>query len=330
MSRNDLLIIHQGALGDFVVTFPVLSSLREKFHRIHALCNARHGALAKMLNLVDKSFPLEAARFATLYSDRIDPGVKEMLAGYREIVLFTWSRRLERAVAGIVGPRAHRISPRPGAWERTHVTRHLWRRLAEIGLVEDRGGEMAADMEKRSLMDAVPPSRLSPGVLVHPGSGSTRKNWPLSNFLQAADMLRRDGFPTVFILGPAERERMNAADIKTGPLANACTPDDLKELAALLLTSDGYIGADSGVSHLAGFIGIPTVAVFGPSDPERWKPNGRAVRVVRPVPDCHPCFEISPRNCDDADCLADITPAMVVGAFYEICENGAEKRGESS
>ncbi|MCP4694318.1 MAG: glycosyltransferase family 9 protein, partial [Desulfobacterales bacterium] len=122
MSRKDLLIVHQGALGDFVVAFPILRRLREKFRRIHALCKGGHGALAKMLNLVDGSHPLEAARFASLYTDHVDPGVKEMLADYGAILLFTWSRGLERTVVKTVGRGvAHRVSPRPGPWERMHV-----------------------------------------------------------------------------------------------------------------------------------------------------------------------------------------------------------------
>jgi ADP-heptose:LPS heptosyltransferase len=53
-------------------------------------------------------------------------------------------------------------------------------------------------------------------------------------------------------------------------------------LAAVLAESRGYFGNDSGVSHLAAALGVPTVAVFGPTDPAVWAPLGPEVSVVAP------------------------------------------------
>jgi len=80
-----------------------------------------------------------------------------------------------------------------------------------------------------------------------------------------------------------------------------------------LKQSSGFIGNDSGLSHLSAFIGVPVIAIFGPSDPIRWRPVGPAVAVVEPEIDCRPCFELEQKNCDSIDCLNSISPKQVIG-----------------
>jgi ADP-heptose:LPS heptosyltransferase len=65
-------------------------------------------------------------------------------------------------------------------------------------------------------------------------------------------------------------------------------------------------------------MGLPTVVIFGPADPARWKPNGPSVEIVRPELECHPCFEIDVSNCPAPKCLDDTIPQAVMDAFYQI------------
>ena len=58
MTNASLLIIHQGALGDVVLTFPAIIALRQKFSRIDILCQGQLGNLAVKLGLIDKKYPL--------------------------------------------------------------------------------------------------------------------------------------------------------------------------------------------------------------------------------------------------------------------------------
>jgi heptosyltransferase-2 len=71
-------------------------------------------------------------------------------------------------------------------------------------------------------------------------------------------------------------------------LAGAVRIDDLYHLACWLRQARLYVGNDSGISHLAAAVGIPTVAIFGPTDPAVWAPRGAHVAVVRaPDGDLH-------------------------------------------
>ena len=113
-------------------------------------------------------------------------------------------------------------------------------------------------------------------ILLHPGSGSKRKCWPLSGFNQIESKLSAAGLKTEFVLGPAEGDLYGSLRDKNRKIHRL---DDLIQLVQLYQTAGGYIGNDSGASHLAAFLGVPTVAIFGPTDPKRWAPVGQAVEL---------------------------------------------------
>jgi ADP-heptose:LPS heptosyltransferase len=86
----------------------------------------------------------------------------------------------------------------------------------------------------------------------------------------------------LLLAGPQDGE-VTAAVLSAGGAEPLPEARDLAvgELAALLARCSGYVGNDSGVTHLAGLLGIPTLALFGPTDPARWAPLAPRVRVVR-------------------------------------------------
>ncbi|MBN8731884.1 MAG: hypothetical protein J0L64_15190 [Acidobacteria bacterium] len=109
-------------------------------------------------------------------------------------------------------------------------------------------------------------------AVIHPFSGSARKNWPLDRFLELAAQLTP---PVVFTAGP--EEEMPAA----GPSRRFAQRrfHNVWALAQWMGNAAFYIGNDSGPSHLAAAAGAPVVAIFGPSDERVWAPPG--ARVVR-------------------------------------------------
>ena len=118
-------------------------------------------------------------------------------------------------------------------------------------------------------------------VVIQPGSGGLHKCWHLDNFLAVAKELRSKGVEVVFLLGPAELERFSNATIKNISSAARCLTDlSLTQVVWLLSCSDGFIGNDSGITHLAAGMGVRTLAVFGPTNPAVYKPIGPAVTVL--------------------------------------------------
>ena len=112
------------------------------------------------------------------------------------------------------------------------------------------------------------PSERADFAVIHPFSGSARKNWPLERFREVASKL---ALPVRWCAGPQEA------------LEDAVRFENLYELACWLASARAYIGNDSGITHLAAAVGTPVVAIFGTTDPTLWAPRGERVRVVSGV-----------------------------------------------
>jgi len=309
--QKSLLIIHQGALGDFILTFPAISRLQQYFRPIDVLCQNQQGQLAKSLGLAQNCYPSEAAYFASLFSDRIDPKIKAILAKYENIILFTRSDDLVQSIKRVTANLSCRLAPKPAPRQRIHVAQFILENIFNCGLItradatlDGFTGAVIADQQRKR-----------DKILLHPGAGSARKRWPVSNFIQVEARLKADGLKPEFVLGPAEANLLHELQ---HPRRLIHVPDDLTQLAALLKSAGGYIGNDSGASHLAAYIGLPAAVIFGPADPKRWAPVGRAVKIVRPSLQCRPCFETETANCDDPQCLAGTRVQQVLEIFYSI------------
>ena len=319
MVEEKLLIFHQGALGDVVLTFPALIRLKKQFTPIDAACKPQLGELTKGLGLIDNWFSQDAARFASLYSNSIDTDVKNLLNTYDEIILFSFSQDLAQSVNRIRQHPVHRISPRPRPTDNLHVAAYLLKNLARCGLIaEDNDLDIPGQPSLYVLPEASYKPLHSRKVMLHPGAGSKKKIWPVINFLQVERLLKSDGYRPEYIIGPADRFLKDEIRMPGARRRAVHTPENITALKALMKTAGGYIGNDSGVSHLAAYLGLPTVAVFGPSDPEMWRPIGPRVEIVRPRFDGRSGAERHRKNTGKPDCFAEITPASVLDAFYKV------------
>lgn len=112
---------------------------------------------------------------------------------------------------------------------------------------------------------AVPPAPLEDFVAIHPFASNPAKRWPLTMFREVAEALP---YPVKWLAGPEES------------LDEAVRFDDLYELACWLSRARMYLGNDSGISHLAAAVGVPTLAIFLTTDPRVWAPRGEHVRIL--------------------------------------------------
>jgi ADP-heptose:LPS heptosyltransferase len=118
-------------------------------------------------------------------------------------------------------------------------------------------------------------------VVIQPGSGSSHKCCHLDNFLAVAEELVSKDIQVIFLLGPAEVERFSDTAIKKITGAAKCLTDlSLTQVLELLSCVDAFLGNDSGITHLAAALGVKTIAVFGPTNPDLYSPIGPAVTVV--------------------------------------------------
>ena len=324
MANSNLLLIHQGALGDFVAIFPAIMQLKKAYSRIDVLCQSQLGKLAAALGLAGRWFGLEGAHFASLFTDQVDPKINKLLRPYTNIVLFSFSKTLEQSLNRITEKRCHRISPKAPAQERIHIVAYVVNNLIKHRLLEKKN----ITLEK--MITAIKGNteagqRIDQNkILIHPGAGSIRKRWPLADFLTIETRLKADNLKPEFIIGPAEGDLVNTLISPGDHVRRVHILAEILDLLALLRSAGGYIGNDSGVSHLAAFLGLPATVIFGPADPKRWTPSGHAVEAVRPDLGCDPCFESEKFNCPDPKCLIKTRPDEVLEAFYRVYQRCAQ------
>jgi heptosyltransferase-1 len=134
--------------------------------------------------------------------------------------------------------------------------------------------------------EAALPAALRHGAfaVLNPGAGWAAKQWPAANYAEVCDELdARYALPAVLNCGPGEMELSEAvcSACRRAPPLTYC--GGLAGLIALLRRARLMIGSDSGPVHLAAALGVPTVALFGPTDPRRNRPYGSAHRNLRPA-----------------------------------------------
>jgi ADP-heptose:LPS heptosyltransferase len=121
-------------------------------------------------------------------------------------------------------------------------------------------------------------------IVLHPGSGGRHKCWHLENFLAIAEELRSRDHEVLFLLGPAEEERLASPEKERIHAAGKCIGHlSLAQVISILSCADAFVGNDSGVTHLAAGIGLRTFALFGPTDPALYRPVGRALTIFRDI-----------------------------------------------
>ena len=315
MTDIQLLIFHQGALGDFVVTFPILKALRTVYPRIDGICRSSFGRLAVDLGVLDGSYPLESARFASLYTDGIDPVVVTLVSTYSSHLLFSFSTILESSVKKIDARRVFRILPWPTAAQKVQVTEFLARQVLACDLLGKEARRRFSQALFHLKGDASRKRRSGARAIICPGAGSMKKRWPLERFMMVAAELKKRGLQPSIILGPAEVDLEAALHHIPQSQAQVVKTRTFQELITVLESTVIYVGNDSGVSHLAAFLGVPTLVIFGPSDPDRWRPFGDHVRIVKAASPCSPCFDTDRPDCPERNCLEEINPDRIVEAL---------------
>ena len=260
--NSNVLIVHTGAIGDFILTFPALSRLREE-SRVTLAGNPDRLGLAKIGGLADYVYSLEAIDFQSVF-DHPSQTFLDFANGFdRAIVCMSDEGGEIDAAFQKTSVSTVDIFPGlpPVTWTR-HASEYY---LEQIGLSVERSAEWTIEGVGEPL-----------DVVIHQGSGSPKKNRPLEYYLRLADKLEREGRTVTWLLGPVELEQLDFRP------KNALIEPDLSQLARRLVGTKQFIGNDSGMAHLAAALGIPTTVYFVSTDPKVWAPLGEHVEIIQP------------------------------------------------
>jgi ADP-heptose:LPS heptosyltransferase len=146
------------------------------------------------------------------------------------------------------------------------------------------------------------------------------KGWPAGNAAELFQEFRRRGFNPVFVTGPGdEKLETRLRDLLPGDAF--APPTTLLELAHLLGMARIFVGTDCGPRHLAASLGVPTVTLFGPTDPVGWNPASPVHVSVRTGAECSPC-DLADCPVQGHPCMKDLSPGMVLEAVERVLDGG--------
>ena len=163
----------------------------------------------------------------------------------------------------------------------------------------------------------------NPMALISPGGGWENKLYPPQLWGEVANGLAALQLAPVVLWAPGEEELAGQVIEASGGVARRAPASSVLELAALAKDCRLFLAADTGPLHIAGAMGAPLVAVFGPTDPARNGPWSKDDEVVRRIPACAPCHK---RSCDThSDTMKKILPATVLEAATRRLASSADR-----
>ncbi len=162
-------------------------------------------------------------------------------------------------------------------------------------------------------------------VFLNPFTRWSSKKWRLAGWRETADRLTKSGY-TVILSGENKDRDEGTAILKgLSGVKNICGRFSLNTYAALLQRADLLITVDSGPMHLGNALGVPVVAIFGPTLPGRTGPIG-ATDIVIQSENCRKCYK---RKCRHMTCMRDVTAEQVFDAALTILKRGRFQKTKS-
>ncbi len=279
-TARKILVIRGGALGDFILTLPVLAALRLRFpqHRLEILGYPSMASLAVAAGLADDVSALESPRFTGFFvpNGSCSAGVAAWFSGFDWIISYLYDpgdifrSNVARCSSApfIAGPH------RPDETLAVHAAELLLRPLQALGI---RGADPRPRLPLPATLSA--PPRLA----LHPGSGSERKNWPEAKWVELLKLLAAQSACHFLLIG-GEAEGDRCARLASAlPAARAHLARNLPliELARLMQACSAFIGHDSGITHLAAALDLPGLVLWGETVLTTWRPQSARLKILR-------------------------------------------------
>ena len=228
-----------------------------------------------------------------------------------------------------------------------HEAHYYLELLRRLGLVEhyppvDRIALTASEVERKRAraqlqqryeeeFSAPPPFSPDAGLLVgiSPGASfGTAKRWPASRFAELAARLHQERGATCFYFGSAQESAL-AEEVKVlagVPSISLAGKTSLAEFMQLVQGCDLFVTNDTGTMHVAAGLGVPTLAIFGPTNESETRPLAARVALVTGEAYCRPC---KLRHCPiDHRCMTSVTVGQVLRAALELLSNDIPIRQE--
>jgi ADP-heptose:LPS heptosyltransferase len=335
--RREVLVVHPGSLGDVVLAVPSLRAVRRLWPGRAVVLLAR-GDIAELLRHcgeVDHAFDVTGSCWASLWTTTgpVPQGVRDRLRACDAAVawLSPEQTKLAQRLAGEGVPEVRIGSPH-GA--RLRCAHQADRYAEAVGiLLQEAERSVLLSVPAWLAQEAIPALgglRIDsnvPRIVVHPGSGSPYKCVSSTRLIELVHVIQGQGWTPLLIAGPADHEIVGRLVEELGSGVPVLRDLPLATAAGVLLHASVFVGHDSGLTHLSTALGIPTIAMFGPTDPGRWAPRGKSVFVIRGAAcACEGWTAVA--RCGERHCLTH-SPSEILAACLravEVSEAGRSER----
>ncbi len=310
--RRVLIVRQHNQMGDMVCATPALRALRRCFPSaeivlVTAPVNhevVAHNPHVDRVLLFDRTVwrdPVRLWRFMRALR-RFRPELAVVLNSVSFSVTSAW-------IAAVSGaPMIMGGDSRPYGWDLSrhlfslempsrpdmdrHAVLHNLAPLEAVGVASAGLETVVVPTEREGAAAAALAARLPAGqelVLLHPGAGKRENRWPPARFAAIARRAAAAGARVVVLHGPADGQTLAAfraalaeePDAAVRARVVVASTLAMGVAAALLQRSDRFLCNDTGIMHVAGAVGAPTLALFGPTDPRLWKPLSPLVCALR-------------------------------------------------
>lgn len=280
----EILIIRPGALGDTLMILPSLATMSEQWNITFV---GRRPGLDFVRDFVTCPMDLEGPGWHRLFLER--PALERVPVLRTDVVVAFFSDKegvIQRNLNNYFPHTPIHIFPSlPEEGEKIHIARYLSCCLKTACVPVDPSSAFENALN-RPLIRIKRPSRGRSTVVAHPGSGGKDKNHPhgfwlnlLIRFVKEHDFR---GVIPIVLLGPAERSLYSLFKKNLESIGGKISYyPDKNTLMKLLGNAHLYLGHDTGITHLAAMLGIPTIALFKKNNVAQWHPLGPFVQVIQ-------------------------------------------------
>lgn len=347
-SEMRILIVKASSLGDIILALPMLRTLRHAYPRAYIawIVESPFQDILVGNSDLDRLFVVDTAsvRAAVFSSYR---AIRQIRADAFDVVVDLQGWIKSQLLCKLSGARSM-----VGVMKKNELGFHILERgvpyrpeahVADLFLEVARllGAEEARvsfdvpvfEADKGYIdrfLAALSPEPSAEIAVLQPGSTWTNKRWSLRKLAEVGRALSANGsFVPVVAWGPGEESEAAEVVRLIGDRGVLAPPTTIRQLAALFARSALYVGTDSGPMHLASALGVPTVGLFGPSDPARFAPYRPSARVVRHDLPCSPCGKPVCRYGTVA-CMASIEVPEVLEAIRIVTHQAPLARSSPS
>ena len=167
----------------------------------------------------------------------------------------------------------------------------------------------------------------SPIIGISPGATfGTAKRWPAAQFAELARRLHKERGAICIFFGALQEQTLAAEVMALAgvPAVSLAGKTSLAEFIELVPSCDLFVTNDTGTMHVAAAFGVPTLAIFGPTNEKETRPLGSRVEIVTGEAFCRPC---KLRHCPiDHRCMNSISVDRVFGMAEKLLGNGSTSR----